>query len=57
LEANEPSLAAYAIGGISLENLDQVLATGIRRVAVSHAIWRSDEPREAAKRFRDRLVQ
>lgn len=54
---NEPGLPAYAIGGIQLENLDQVLSTGIRRVAVSHAIWRSSEPKEVAKRFRDRLAR
>lgn len=35
--AAEISLPAFAIGGIKLQNIDQVLATGIKRVAVSEA--------------------
>jgi thiamine-phosphate pyrophosphorylase len=36
--AAEISLPAFAIGGITRENLPQVLATGLRRVAVSGAM-------------------
>ena len=45
------SLVAFAIGGITLDNLPRVLATGIRRVAVSSAIWKADDPAEATRQF------
>lgn len=35
--ATEIKLPAFAIGGITLENLEQVLGTGVKRVAVSGA--------------------
>jgi thiamine-phosphate pyrophosphorylase len=46
--AQETSLPAFAIGGITAENIDQVVAAGLRRVAVSQAICQADEPRQAA---------
>jgi thiamine-phosphate pyrophosphorylase len=49
--ADEVSLPAFAIGGITLENLDEVLATGIKRVAVSGAIANAEEPEEVAREF------
>jgi thiamine-phosphate pyrophosphorylase len=49
--ADEISLPAFAIGGIMLENLPEVLATGINRVAVSGAITKADEPGEVVKEF------
>ena len=45
--AHEISLPAFAIGGITLENVHLVLETGIRRVAVSGAILSSDAPEMA----------
>ena len=45
----------FAIGGITLENLTHVLDAGARRVAVGAAISRAERPRDAARRFRDRL--
>ena len=44
----EIRLPAFAIGGITEENLPQVLATGFRRVAVSGAIADADDPAAAA---------
>jgi thiamine-phosphate pyrophosphorylase len=41
--AGEIALPAFAIGGITSENLPQVLATGIKRVAVSGAIANSQD--------------
>jgi thiamine-phosphate pyrophosphorylase len=38
------ALPAFAIGGITLENLPQVLSSGIRRVAVSGAVVNAAEP-------------
>lgn len=47
----EIGLPAFAIGGITLENLGHVLATGVRRVAVGAAIVGSDHPGAAARQF------
>jgi thiamine-phosphate pyrophosphorylase len=49
--AEETSLPAFAIGGITLENLDEVLTTGINRVAVGGAIANAHDPGRAAKEF------
>lgn len=54
--AEEISLPAFAIGGITLENLHEVLATGIKRVAVSGAIAKAEEPGEVAQLFMARLT-
>jgi thiamine-phosphate pyrophosphorylase len=40
----ETSLPAFAIGGIGLDNIDQVAAAGARRVAVSQAICQASNP-------------
>jgi thiamine-phosphate pyrophosphorylase len=50
-------IPAFAIGGITLERLDEVLATGMRRVAVSHAIWHARDPAAAAAEFARRLKE
>lgn len=49
------SLPAYAIGGIDLQNLDQVLATGIHGVAVAGGISGQPDPLAAASELRRRL--
>jgi thiamine-phosphate pyrophosphorylase len=49
--AAEITLPAFAIGGINLENLPQVLAAGIRRVAVGQAITEATVPATAARRM------
>lgn len=53
--AAEISLPAYAIGGINLENLAEVLKAGARRVAISGALCGAAHPAEVAQQFRDRL--
>ncbi|MFT3862112.1 thiamine phosphate synthase [Micropruina sp.] len=45
----------FAIGGITLDTLDQVLEAGARRVAVGRAISAADDPEAAAGSFGDRL--
>jgi thiamine-phosphate pyrophosphorylase len=45
----------FAIGGIGLDNLDQVLATGARRVVVVRAITQAADPAGAAGEFARRL--
>ncbi len=49
--ATEISLPAFAIGGITLENLPEVMATGIKRVAVSGVVVGAEDPVGAALEF------
>jgi thiamine-phosphate pyrophosphorylase len=48
-------LPAFAIGGITLDNLSQVLAAGVERVAVSGAIAAAADPAAAAREFLGRM--
>jgi thiamine-phosphate pyrophosphorylase len=50
------TLPAFALGGISLENVAQVVAAGLRRVAVSHAVCASEDPRAAAQALKRALT-
>jgi thiamine-phosphate pyrophosphorylase len=52
----ETSLPAFALGGIHPGNVEQVVAVGARRIAVSHAICAADDPREVARQLRRALV-
>ncbi len=47
--AAEIRLPAFAIGGITPENLPEVLATGVARVAVSGAILDASDPATVVK--------
>jgi thiamine-phosphate pyrophosphorylase len=47
--AAEIRLPAFAIGGISRDNLDEVLAAGFTRIAVSSAIIEAADPAQAAR--------
>jgi thiamine-phosphate pyrophosphorylase len=53
--AQRVTLPAFAIGGIDLENLGEVLATGIQRVAVAGAITTAVDPQATAAALRHRL--
>ena len=48
---SEIRLPAFAIGGITPDNLSQVLATGLDRVAVSGAIAAADDPAAMIQRL------
>ena len=48
-------MPAFAIGGIDLSNLKSLLETGMRRVAVSKAIWDAESPSGAAESFKQIL--
>ncbi len=54
--ATEIRLPAFAIGGITLENLPEVLATGISRVAISAALTESADPSKAVRDIRAKLA-
>ena len=45
----------FAIGGINLRNLDDVLAAGAQRICVVSAILNDDDLATACRRFKDRL--
>jgi thiamine-phosphate pyrophosphorylase len=53
--ATQIGLPAFAIGGIDAVNINDVLATGISRVAASGAIWRATDPAAAAADLASRL--
>jgi thiamine-phosphate pyrophosphorylase len=46
----------FAIGGIDLTNVDEVIARGARRVVVVRAITEAPDPAAAARAFADRLA-
>ena len=43
---------AFSLGGITLENLPQVLAAGARRIAVSACLSQADDPARVAQQLR-----
>ncbi|MEN8150188.1 MAG: thiamine phosphate synthase [Planctomycetota bacterium] len=49
-------LPAFAIGGITEQNLPELLAAGARRIAVSSAICSAEDPRAAAARLKEQLT-
>ncbi len=53
--AQASTIPAYAIGGIDLSNLDQVIETGIRRIAISGAVARAKDPTSVVRQFQAKL--
>jgi thiamine-phosphate pyrophosphorylase len=51
----ETSLPAFAIGGITVDNLPALRAAGARRIAVSAAVCQAQDPRDMARRLRNGL--
>ena len=45
----------FAIGGISMDNIDNVIEAGARRICVVRAITRASDPQDAADRLSRRL--
>ena len=45
----------FAIGGIKLDNLDEVIAAGARRICVVSAILNADDVTAACLEFRKRM--
>ncbi len=48
-------LPAFAIGGIHQNNVQEVLATGATRIAVSGAVWAAEDPAHAARQLRQKM--
>ena len=55
LDQECPALPAFAIGGVNLDNVSEVLATGFHRVAVTAAVS-GETASESAKRFKTILL-
>ena len=55
--ALNPAKPWFAIGGIDLPRLPEVLAAGARRIVVVRAITAADDPRSAAADLKDALAQ
>ncbi len=53
--AQQIRVPAVAIAGISEQNVDEVLASGMTAVAVTAAVCGADDPRAAAERLKARL--
>ena len=53
--AETTNIPWFAIGGITEENVERVLAAGATRIAVSAAVVRAERPRRAAARLKARL--
>jgi thiamine-phosphate pyrophosphorylase len=53
--ANEVKLPSFAIGGINLDNVADVVRSGVSRVAVSGAILNAEKPGETARNFNQAL--
>jgi thiamine-phosphate pyrophosphorylase len=55
--AAQVAIPWFAIGGITLENLDEVLAAGARRICVVSAILTARDVAAACRQFKERLAQ
>lgn len=49
------TLPAFAIGGIDVSNVDDVLGAGIRRIAVSHCVTQASDPGQVIRELKRRL--
>ncbi len=55
-EANEIlHIPIFPIGGINLSNVDQIISTGVRRIAVISAIFMAEDVKKATKELLRRL--
>jgi thiamine-phosphate pyrophosphorylase len=55
--AQHIEIPAVAIAGITAENVDEVLSTGLRAIAVTAAVAKSSEPRAAAAALKVKLAR
>lgn len=51
------SLPIFLAGGITLENVDELHATGMNGIALISAILKADDPRQATKAFKNKLKE
>lgn len=53
--SHELAIPAFAIGGIDLSNVDQIVASGCNRIAVASVIWQANDVVATAMELRQRL--
>ena len=53
--AAEISLPAFAIGGINLENISQITATGLQRVAIQSVVTEASDPASTCRQIKSLL--
>jgi thiamine-phosphate pyrophosphorylase len=53
----ETGISHVAIGGITAENVEQVLRAGAQRVAVCAAVTRAVDPAEVCRRLKDKIAK
>jgi len=53
----ETGIGHVAIGGITRDNIEQVLAAGVERIAVCEAITGAPNPGDACRRFKERITR
>ena len=54
--SRDASIPWFAIGGINLSNLDEILSKGVKKVAVSDAIITSEDPFKTTQEFLKKLT-
>lgn len=57
LSAARPGSIWFAIGGVGLDTIDELVDVGVRRIVVVRAVTRADDPQAAAAALRARLPQ
>jgi thiamine-phosphate pyrophosphorylase len=50
-------ISHVAIGGITLDNVEQVIAAGAQRVAVCSTVTKAADPAEVCRRLKERIVE
>ena len=53
----ESGVSHVAIGGITIDNVEQVIRAGAQRVAVCSTVTKAADPAEACRRLKDKLVK
>jgi len=53
----ETGIGHVAIGGITLDNVEQVIAAGAQRVAVCSTVTKAIDPADACRRLKERIVK
>lgn len=54
---DEVSLPVCAIGGISIDNLDQVLTANIKMAALISYVWKTDNPLKAINDMHEKIIE
>lgn len=54
-ESRDCAIPTFVLGGVSIDNVESVIAAGGRRIAVSSAVLQADDPAATARQLRHRL--